>query len=68
MLRRPATTIHLTSADLELYEKNRQRKIWEKQHDEAAGNNGSDNSKGKEKETTKLTQKDRILGGGRQGN
>ncbi|KAJ4287920.1 hypothetical protein N0V90_011935 [Kalmusia sp. IMI 367209] len=75
MLRRPATTITLTSADIDLYEANRQRKIWEKQQHpggqgQAQSSNGSE--KGKERDQTAMrpqqrSQKDRIMGGqGRQ--
>ncbi|CAI6272158.1 unnamed protein product [Periconia digitata] len=69
MLRRPATTIQLTSADLEQYEANRQRKNWEKQQQrEATSPSTNDGSEqGKSKESTKPTQSDRIMGGGAQG-
>ncbi|KAF2634149.1 hypothetical protein P280DRAFT_414407 [Massarina eburnea CBS 473.64] len=69
MLRRPATTIQLTTADLELYEANRQRKNGEKQ---SRSSSNVPTEKGKEKETKMPAQKERIMGGGggqgRQGN
>lgn len=75
MLRRPPTTITLTSTDLELYEANRQRKLWEKQQQQQGQSSQSSNGsteKGKEREfieKSRPTQKDRIMGGqSRQGN
>ncbi|KAF1975346.1 hypothetical protein BU23DRAFT_530567 [Bimuria novae-zelandiae CBS 107.79] len=73
MLRRPATTITLTSADLEAYEANRQRKMWEKQqqqqaHEAQAFFAQSTNGSGKQREQAGVrpqqrSQKDRIMGG-----
>ena len=60
MLRRNPTTIPLTQADLELYETNRQRKLWEKQQQQQASSQSTESSeKAKEKEKGK---KERILG------
>ncbi|KAF9736227.1 hypothetical protein PMIN06_005897 [Paraphaeosphaeria minitans] len=77
MLRRPATTITLTSVDLDAYEANRQRKIWEKQQQQQAQaahtSNGADmrserNQQGPVRPQQR-NQKDRIMGGRtRQGN
>lgn len=69
MLRRPATTISLTSADLDAYEANRQRKIWEKQQQVQAAN--ASNGAGMRTERgqqgsvrpQQRSQKDRIMGG-----
>jgi hypothetical protein len=75
MLRRAPTTITLTSADLEMYEANRQRKNWEKkvqqqqqQQQQEGSQSDSSSEKAHERENAKPTQKDRILGGRRQGN
>jgi hypothetical protein len=70
MLRRAPTTIQLTSADLEAYEANRQRKTYEKQVQQQeqlqqlASQSDSSSSAEKEHqhENSKPTQKDRILG------
>lgn len=71
MLRRAPTTITLTSSDLELYEANRQRKTWEKQQQQQLKQQGlqsdSSSDKATDQRDTKLTQKDRIMGGQRQG-
>ena len=60
MLRRPATTIQLTQADIEQYEANRQRKLWEQQQQ-----NSSQSSQGSEKaqQAPQKSNKDRIMGG-----
>jgi hypothetical protein len=60
MLRRNPTTIALTQADLDLYEANRQRKLWEKQQQQQASSQSTESSeKTQEKEQGK---KERILG------
>jgi hypothetical protein len=61
MLRRNPTTIALTQADLDLYEANRQRKLWEKQQQQQQASSQSTESseKTQEKEQGK---KERILG------
>jgi hypothetical protein len=74
MLRRTPTTITLTTADIEQYEANRQRKLWEAQQAQASPQSstvGSD--KGKEKDPNdelkpfpkEKSKKDRIMGSGR---
>ncbi|KAF2682508.1 hypothetical protein K458DRAFT_419921 [Lentithecium fluviatile CBS 122367] len=68
MLRRAPTTITLTSADLEIYEANRQRKNWEKQHQHQDPQSDTSAVKVQMRENNKPSQKDRILGGQRQGN
>jgi hypothetical protein len=76
MLRRAPTTIQLTSADLEAYEANRQRKNYEKQIQQQEQQqqlaSQSQSSSGSEKEhqheNAKPSQKDRILGQMRRGN
>ena len=74
MLRRPATTITLTSADVEAYEANRQRKLYERQQAQLAqSSNGRDNGRDRnqraEVQSQQRSQKERILGGqSRQGN
>jgi hypothetical protein len=64
MLRRNPTTIALTQADLDLYEANRQRKLWEKQQQQqqqqqASSQSTESSEKTQEKEKGK---KERILG------
>ncbi len=73
MLRRAPTTITLTTADIEQYEANRQRKLWEKQQlqeqqmqQQAASSQSTDNSS-RAKEPTRST-KDRIMGVSGRGN
>lgn len=75
MLRRAPTTITITSADLEIYEANRQRKNYEKkvqqqqqQQQDSATQSDSSSEKEHEHENAKPTQKDRILGEQRRGN
>ncbi|KAF2253344.1 hypothetical protein BU26DRAFT_418825 [Trematosphaeria pertusa] len=70
MLRRKPTTITLTSADLELYEANRQRKLWEKQQQQRQASQSTEGSdEGKAQATNgaavpqQKSQKDRIMGG-----
>lgn len=77
MLRRPATTITLTSADLETYEANRKRKLADKQQQQQGQHAQSDQPSNGMREQDRqagnkarqLSQKDRIMGGqSRQGN
>ena len=67
MLRRAPTTISLTQADIEQWEANRQRKIYEaqKQKLEAEVQSTAD---AKSKEPKQRSKKDRIMGGTGQGN
>lgn len=74
MLRRAPTTITLTQADIEQYEANRQRKLWERQQQQqqqqqqAASAQSTDSSaKTKDQPVPTKSKKDRIMGGG-QGN
>jgi sensor domain CHASE-containing protein len=62
MLRRNPTTITLTQADLELYEANRQRKLWEKQQQQASSQSTESSEKAHEKEQAAKSKKDRVLG------
>jgi hypothetical protein len=61
MLRRNPTTIALTQADLDLYEANRQRKLWEKQQQQQQASSQSTESSEKTQEKEK-GKKERILG------
>lgn len=70
MLRRPATTIQLTAADVEQYETNRQRKLWEQQQAQVQASSQSTvaSDKTKDQGTTSVpmkSKKERIMGGGR---
>jgi hypothetical protein len=70
MLRRPATTIQLTAADVEQYETNRQRKLWEQQQAQVQASSQSTvaSDKTKDQAATSVhtkSKKDRIMGGGR---
>ncbi|KAF1912314.1 hypothetical protein BDU57DRAFT_542159 [Ampelomyces quisqualis] len=70
MLRRPATTIQLTAADVEQYEANRQRKLWEQQQGQLQASSQSTDASDKTKEQAApsvhmKSKKDRIMGGGR---
>lgn len=74
MLRRTPTTITLTTADIEQYEANRQRKLWEAQQAQASSQSSTvDSDKGKEKDPNdelkpfpkEKSKKDRIMGTGR---
>lgn len=73
MLRRAPTTISLTAADLETYEANRQRKLWEKQQQQQNGDSqsssGSDMASNEREPMGQrgTSQQDRILGAGAQG-
>lgn len=64
MLRRAPTTIQLTQADIEQYEANRQRKLWEQQQQQQQQNSSqSTQSSEKAKQMPQKSKKDRILGG-----
>lgn len=66
MLRRPATTIQLTAADVEQYEANRQRKLWEQQQAQVQASSQSTVASDKTKDQVPMkSKKDRIMGGGR---
>jgi hypothetical protein len=70
MLRRPATTIQLTAADVEQYEASRQRKLWEQQQAQVQASSQSTDASEKTKEQVtpavpQKSKKDRIMGGGR---
>lgn len=67
MLRRAPTTIALTQADIEQWEANRQRKIYEAQQQklEAEAQSTAD---AKSKGPKQRSKKDRIMGGTGQGN
>lgn len=68
MLRRQPTTIQLTQADLERYEANRQRKLWEQQQQQQAKpSQSSQSSQGSEKvqqvqQLPQKSKKDRVMG------
>jgi hypothetical protein len=61
MLRRAPTTIQLTQADIEQYEANRQRKLWEQQQQQNSLQ--STQSSEKSVQVPQKSKKDRILGG-----
>jgi hypothetical protein len=70
MLRRPATTIQLTVADVEQYEANRQRKLWEQQQQQQTQQQASSQSTIASENTNDQTEsvpmksrKERIMGG-----
>lgn len=68
MLRRPATVIQLTQADIDQYEVNRQRKLWEQQQkqqqQQPEQTNSSQSSQGSEiAEEVPQSKKDRVMGG-----
>ena len=70
MLRRPATTIGINASDVEAYEANRQRKIWEKQQQQSQQEQSSstfDNGTSRDQQAggrqQQRSQKDRIMGG-----
>lgn len=69
MLRRPATTIQLTAADVEQYETNRQRKLYEQQQAQAQKQASSqttetsENTKDRPQASSAKSKKDRIMGG-----
>lgn len=60
MLRRAPTTIQLTQADIERYEANRQRKLWEQQQQNSSQ---STQSSEKPQQVSQKSKKDRVLGG-----
>ncbi|KAH8732826.1 hypothetical protein GQ44DRAFT_6352 [Phaeosphaeriaceae sp. PMI808] len=68
MLRRPATTIQLTNADVDQYEANRQRKLWEQQEAQKQASSQSTDAPGNPNEHAQSapvkSKKDRIMGGG----
>jgi hypothetical protein len=66
MLRRPATTIQLTNADVEQYEANRQRKLWEQQgaQKQTASQSTDASANTKEQAVPMKSKKDRIMGAG----
>ena len=77
MLRRPATVIQLTQADIEEYEANRKRKLWEQQQAQAQSQTQSSSQSTDTSDKTKEqapptkavdSKKDRIMGGGGRGN
>jgi hypothetical protein len=66
MLRRPATTIQLTQADIDQYEVNRQRKLWEqqqKQQQQQANSSQSSQSSESAQQVPQKSKKDRVMGG-----
>jgi hypothetical protein len=70
MLRRPATTIQLTNGDVEQYEANRQRKLWEQQQaqKQIASQSADASANSREQAVPMKSKKDRIMGGGGRGN
>jgi hypothetical protein len=72
MLRRPATTIQLTVADVEQYEANRQRKLWEQQQtqqqDSSQSTIASENAQEQIQSNPLKSRKERIMGGNGRGN
>ncbi|OAL07440.1 hypothetical protein IQ06DRAFT_289158 [Phaeosphaeriaceae sp. SRC1lsM3a] len=79
MLRRPATIIQLTQADIDQYEANRQRRMWEQQQAQSQAQSQAQTSS-QSTDTSEKTKdqappahpikskKDRIMGGGGRGN
>jgi hypothetical protein len=69
MLRRPATTIQLTVADVEQYEANRQRKLWEQQQQQtqqqasSQSTIASENINDQTESVPMKSRKERIMGG-----
>lgn len=67
MLRRPATTIQLTQADVEQFEANRQRKLWERQQSQEQMSSQATEAKDANKQVAQSvaskSKKDRIMGG-----
>lgn len=67
MLRRPATTIQLTQADIDQYEANRQRKLWEQQQkqqqQQQANSSQSSQSSESAQQVPEKSKKDRVMGG-----
>jgi hypothetical protein len=67
MLRRPATTITLTLADVAQFDTNRERKLWEQQQaDKQAYTQTIDATKVPAKPMPTKSKNDRIMGGGGQ--
>jgi hypothetical protein len=70
MLRRPATTIQLTQDDVNRYEENRQRKLFEEQQAQAQRQISSQSTETSENIKERIaavpmkSKKDRIMGGG----
>ncbi|KAF2831446.1 hypothetical protein CC86DRAFT_463334 [Ophiobolus disseminans] len=68
MLRRPATTIQLSQADIDQYDANRARKVWEAQQAQKQASSQStdatDKSKDQVQQVPMKSKKDRIMGGG----
>ena len=62
MLRRAPTTIQLTQADIEQYEANRQRKLWEQQQQQQHSLQSTQSSETSVQAPQK-SKKDRVLGG-----
>lgn len=73
MLRRAPTTITLTSADVQVYEENRERRLLEARQREAAsqaynradGTNGKGTNDASKPTSKEKGKKDRIMGSGR---
>ena len=67
MLRRPATTIQLTQADIDQYEANRQRKLWEQQQkqqqQQQANSSQSSQSSESAQQVPEKSKNDRVMGG-----
>ncbi|KAH6637988.1 hypothetical protein C7974DRAFT_411439 [Boeremia exigua] len=69
MLRRDPTTIQLTQADIDRYDANRKRRMWErqqqlqKQQQEAASSAQSSQTTEKAAEAPQKSKKDRVMGG-----
>jgi hypothetical protein len=70
MLRRPATTIQLTNGDVEQYEANRQRKLWEQQQAQKhiASQSTDASANNREPAVPMKSKKDRIMGASGRGN
>lgn len=64
MLRRAPTTIQLTQADIDQYEANRKRKLWEQQQkqQQAASSQSSQGAENAQQAQQK-SKKDRVMGG-----
>ncbi|KAF2707757.1 hypothetical protein K504DRAFT_458243 [Pleomassaria siparia CBS 279.74] len=69
MLRRAPTTITLTSTDVEQYEANRARKLWEQQQQQSSSQSSDASEKGRDPNDDlkpfpqqQKSRKDRIMG------
>lgn len=68
MLRRQPTRIQLTQADIDAYEANRRRKLWEKQQatssqsSQSAQSAQSSQDSEKNQQVPQKSKKDRVLG------